>query len=178
MPVLNAYVKSIQPELEQRLGSLRQQRAWLINGTMFPNFSYVASDNFRTIRVWHPRGPDKIETWAWCIVDKAAPPEIKNETRLANLQVQSGPGASFEQDDGENWGQCTISSSGTIGRRYPFNYQLKLGHEQHDEELPGTLAPAPSEVNQRGFYSFWSSMMASDGSPHPELVEGLAKRAF
>ena len=43
-----------------------------IAGTVFPNFSMLRPTS-RTIRVWHPRGPDKTEVWAWCYVDKAAP---------------------------------------------------------------------------------------------------------
>src|SRR5205814_3770285 len=76
-----------------------------IAGTVFPNFSMLRPTS-RTIRVWHPRGPEKTEVWAWIFVDKAAPPEVKKALRLAGARV-FGPGGTFEQDDMDNWQGCT-----------------------------------------------------------------------
>jgi hypothetical protein len=72
MPEIQAYEREIRPEVNQRLGP----RAELTNpivGTVFPNFSVLRGTS-RTLRVWHPRGPDKTEIWSWVVVDKAAPP--------------------------------------------------------------------------------------------------------
>src|SRR5581483_7191525 len=160
-PAFEEYMVSILPEMESRLGPVRSQKVWPINGTVFPNLSFLGLDPMRTLRVWHPRGPNAIETWSWVFVDKDAPPEIKERARLHTQWGQAGPGASFEQDDGENWQQCTINSRGIAMSEHPYNYQLRTGGGKRDEELPGVLADIPSEENQRGFYSYWNELMTA-----------------
>ena len=39
----------------------------------------------------------------------------------------SGPAGMTEQDDMENWLYATAASTGTVARRYPFNYQQSIG---------------------------------------------------
>jgi 3-phenylpropionate/trans-cinnamate dioxygenase alpha subunit len=120
-----------------------------------------------TIRVWHPRGPAKTEVWAWCIVDKAAPPEVKELARLDNLQGFS-PGGALEVDDAENWGQCTSTSAAPMTRRFPFNYQLDLHREEYDQDLGGWASHrTPSENNQRHLLGQWAKLM--DGKTWPEI---------
>jgi phenylpropionate dioxygenase-like ring-hydroxylating dioxygenase large terminal subunit len=156
------YMKEVRDEQEERLGETRTKVA-VGNGNIFPNMSlFSGSEGNRTIRVWHPRGPDKIETWSWVFVDKKAPQFMKDFTRLATERQQAGPSSAFEQDDGENWGMCTESSKGVIARNYPLNYQLGLGRERVSEEYPGSLGPAPSEHNQRALYKMWSDLMTGD----------------
>jgi 3-phenylpropionate/trans-cinnamate dioxygenase alpha subunit len=123
---------------------------------------FCGNEGNRTIRVWHPRGPDKIETWSWVFVDKKAPKEIKDFTRLATERQQAGPASAFEQDDGENWGMCTESSKGFMSRRYAMNYQIGLGLGRYSEQYPGYLAPTPSEHNQRGLYKRWGELMGAE----------------
>ena len=71
LPTITAYEEAIRPEVEQRLGP-RFSKIFPIVGTLFPNFSFLRA-SARTFRVWHPRGPDKVEVWACIYVDKAAP---------------------------------------------------------------------------------------------------------
>ncbi len=130
--------------------------------TIFPNLSFLASEVHRTVRIWHPRGPDKTEVWSWCFVDKDAPPEVKNAHRLGTLRAQSGPGGTWEQDDGENWKECTLTSMGNMAKKLEFNYQIGLDREHASEDYPGSLGPAPSETNQRGLYRRWADMMAAE----------------
>jgi hypothetical protein len=75
-----------------------------------------------------------------------------------------GPSGVFEQEDGENWSQCTRATRGYIGRQLQFNYQMGLGHERPVKEvleadLPGTMGGIWSENNQRHFYRQWLKMM-------------------
>jgi phenylpropionate dioxygenase-like ring-hydroxylating dioxygenase large terminal subunit len=154
------HIKEILPEMESRLGPQRAGKIWPIHGTIFPSFSFLTTS--RTIRVWHPRGPERIEVWSWCLVDRVAPPEVKEATRLNYVQRFS-PGGAFEQDDSENWGECTATSRGWVARRYPFNFQMGLGHEQSSGEFPGVLGGFSSEHNQRGFYRRWAQLMAASG---------------
>jgi 3-phenylpropionate/trans-cinnamate dioxygenase alpha subunit len=158
LPEVLAYEAQILPEMQERLGG-RLRLGKPIAGTVFPNFSMLRPTS-RTIRVWHPRGPDKTEVWAWVFVDKAAPPEVKKALRLAGARV-FGPGGTFEQDDMDNWQGCTQTGLGVVARRYPLNYEMGLGLERFDEDL-GALASdyRYSESNHRGFYRRWAQLMA------------------
>jgi 3-phenylpropionate/trans-cinnamate dioxygenase subunit alpha len=84
MPAIQAYERDIRPEVNRRLGP----RAALTNpivGTVFPNFSMLRGTS-RTMRVWHPRGPEKTEIWSWVFVDKAAPPDVREAFRLSGVR--------------------------------------------------------------------------------------------
>ncbi len=152
-----SYLYEHLSEMEQRLGPTRA-RLGSSAGTIFPNFSTLWGTS--TIRVWHPRGPDKMEIWSWCIVDKNAPPEVKDANRVSYLQSFS-PAGITEEGDMENWGQATAASRGRTAKRLDYNYQLSIGHERYSEEFPGLLGPRVSEHNQRHFYTRWSDLMAS-----------------
>jgi phenylpropionate dioxygenase-like ring-hydroxylating dioxygenase large terminal subunit len=157
MPELTAYERRIRPEVEKRLGP----RARLINpivGTMFPNFSLLRSTS-HTFRVWHPRGPDKTEVWSWVFVDKAAPAPVREATRLAGIRGFS-PAGTFEQDDMDNWQQCTQTCRGVVSRRLTVNTQMGLGHERFDEGLKAWASDfRMSESNHRQFYGRWAQLM-------------------
>jgi hypothetical protein len=63
----------------------------------------------------------------------------------------SGPGGMTEQDDMENWNYATAASSGTIARRYPYNYQQSLHKSSADG--PGIKRTQQiNEQNSRDFY--------------------------
>ena len=119
VPEILAYEEEIRPEVEQAPGA----PVGLVNpivGTVFPNFSLLRATS-RTFRVWHPRGPDKTEVWSWVYVDKAAPPEVKEAIRLAGVRGFS-PSGTFEQDDMDNWQECTRTCRGVVSRRYAVEY--------------------------------------------------------
>ncbi|HZP26835.1 MAG TPA: aromatic ring-hydroxylating dioxygenase subunit alpha, partial [Dehalococcoidia bacterium] len=158
IPPLQEYYAQTQAETESRIGKTRAAVS-ILPGTVFPNFSVLFLRNFITIRVWHPRGAGKVEAWSWTMVDRDAPPHVKQILR----QITGGtfsPSGIFEQDDGENWNQCTESSRGPMARKHSLNFQMGMGYERTHEELPGSLGSvAPSEVAQRGFYRRWSQMI-------------------
>src|SRR5438874_1795131 len=163
-PDVLAYEERIRPEMRDRLGP-RLDLGKPIAGTVFPNFSMLRPTS-RTIRVWHPRGPEKTEVWAWIFVDKAAPPEVKKALRLAGARV-FGPGGTFEQDDMDNWQGCTQTGRGVVARRYPLNYGMGLGREKFDAERGAVTSDYRySESNHRGFYRRWAELMEA-----PELAQ-------
>jgi phenylpropionate dioxygenase-like ring-hydroxylating dioxygenase large terminal subunit len=158
---LQAYEAEIAPEVERRLGP-RLKRVKPIVGTLFPNFSMLRSVS-RTFRVWHPRGPEKTEVWAWVFADKAAPAAVKEAIRLAGMRG-FGPSGTFEQDDMDNWQGCTQTGRGVVARRGFLSYEMGLGHEHFDEELKAWASDYRySEINHRGFYRRWAQLMAADG---------------
>jgi len=173
MPELLAYEAETRPEVERRLGP----RARLINpivSTMFPNFSLLRATS-RTFRVWHPRGPDKTEVWSWVFVDKAAPAHVKEAIRVAGVRGFS-PSGTFEQDDMDNWQECTRTCRGVMARKMPLNTQMGLGHERFDPALGGWASEyRMSESNHRRFYSRWAELIAASG--WAELPNGAAREA-
>jgi 3-phenylpropionate/trans-cinnamate dioxygenase alpha subunit len=160
VPEIVEYEKAIRPEVEKRLGP----RLNLINpivATVFPNFSMLRATS-RTLRVWQPRGPDTTEVWSWIHVDKAAPPRVKEAMRLAAVRGFS-PSGTFEQDDMDNWQECTRTCRGTVTRRVPLNTQMGLGHERFNEDLKAWASDFRiSESNHRQFYRRWAQLMAAE----------------
>lgn len=155
-----AYEKAIWPEVKKRLGP-RCTKVFPIVGTVFPHFSCLRAVA-RTFRVWHPRGPDSIEIWSWTFVDTAAPPEIKEALRLASIRSFS-PGGVYEQDDMENWEECTRTCRGVVSRRYPLNYQMGLGHDRYNDEMAAWASDyRSSENSHRRFYQRWMELMSAE----------------
>jgi phenylpropionate dioxygenase-like ring-hydroxylating dioxygenase large terminal subunit len=159
MPEILEYEEAIRAEVRERLGP----RSKLINpivGTMFPNFSLLRATS-RTLRVWHPRGPGKTEVWSWVFADKAAPAHVKEAIRLAGVRGFS-PSGTFEQDDMDNWQECTQTCRGVVARRMPLNTQMGLGHERFDPALGAWASEfRMSEANHRRFYGRWAELMAA-----------------
>ena len=153
------YEEDTREEFEARLGP----RARMLNpivGTVFPNFSVIKT-NSHSLRVWHPKGPNSIEIWAWAFTDRAAPPEVKDTIRKIAAYGFS-PSGTFEQDDMDNWQNCTLTSRGVVARRQMLNYQMGLGHESYSEENEALTSEYRfSDSNQRQFYKRWSQLMAA-----------------
>ena len=159
-PDLVAYEQECRPEAVKRLGE-RLESVSPIVATVFPNFSMIRSTS-HSFRVWHPKGPDHIEIWAWVFVDKAAPPPVREALRLNGLRG-FGPSGTFEQDDMDNWQECTHTCRGVVSRRYDLNMQMGLGHEEYRPDLGAWASDYRlSESNHRQFYRRWAEVMAAD----------------
>jgi len=154
---LKSYYESTAGELAARLGPLRA-RIHKVNLTVFPTASFTTSSNM--IHVWHPIGPTQTEVWLYVLVDKEAPPEVKNAIRRS-AQRHFSPSGMFEQDDMDNWELSTKAATGTIMRNYPLNYSMGLGHEAwvKDDGLPLRQDAINDESNQRAFYGGWARFM-------------------
>ena len=149
------YFESIRGEVTQRLGVQRGRQLLSGVATVFPNCSHLSG---LMVRTWHPKGPMATEVWSYCIVDKAAPKEAKDNMRFRLMSTFSSGGI-FEQDDGDNFDQSGKSGLSRIARKYPANVQMGLGHEFTSEAAPGLMGAATSESNQRGFYKRWAEVM-------------------
>lgn len=142
--------------------------------TIFPNFSVFAG--LDTARIWHPRGPDSIEVWAFSLVDKAASPEEKEQARLSTLRTFS-PAGTWEQDDGENWVEVQRVLRGREARKTVLNIQMGMNEPKDvDPDYPGAISLAYSEEAARGFYAHWQRlMMDADGSATREVYAHAAE---
>jgi phenylpropionate dioxygenase-like ring-hydroxylating dioxygenase large terminal subunit len=161
VPVVQEYFQHVYEERQRRLG--KEARLLGRVGTVFPNMSFLSRQP-RSIAVWHPRGALKTEAWRWFLVDQDAPQEVKDFLRHYYMRY-SGPGGLTEQDDMENWNYASAASKGVIARRYDYNYQMGLGFESADADLPGVMSEGYSEQNQRALYQRWATLMAGrDGA--------------
>jgi phenylpropionate dioxygenase-like ring-hydroxylating dioxygenase large terminal subunit len=154
------------PEVVDRLGKPRALHMRGTHATLFPNFSFLPGIN--TMRVWHPKGPNEIEVWAWTVVDKTAPPEVRERQRIGALRTFSAGGV-FEQDDGENWSEIQHVLRGHIASQTRFNLQMGLGLDRDDDpDFPGRVNRVYCETAARGFYGRWAQLMS--GASWDELA--------
>jgi phenylpropionate dioxygenase-like ring-hydroxylating dioxygenase large terminal subunit len=154
------------PEVVDRLGSHRALNMRGMHATLFPNFSFLPGIN--TMRVWHPKGPNEMEVWAWTVVDKTAPPEVRERQRIGTLRT-FGSGGMLEQDDGENWSEIQQVLRGHVARRTPLNAQMGLGLDWDDDpNFPGRVNRVYCETAARGFYGRWAQMLS--GASWDELA--------
>ncbi|MGO9604659.1 MAG: aromatic ring-hydroxylating oxygenase subunit alpha [Candidatus Binataceae bacterium] len=160
-PVASAwYTGPAAAQAAQRVGEPRASKIFGGHMTIFPTFSFLPM--IQTMRVWHPRGPGEIEVWAWAVVDREAPAEVKEAIRLGVLRTFSAGGI-FEQDDGENWLEIQKVLRGHMARRQQLNLQMGLGHARTDDpEFPGKVNNVYGEEAARGFYRRWAEMISAE----------------
>ena len=177
-PLQAQYYRDTMPEVERRLGALRAKRLLLGVSNTFPNFTCHIFNNL--IRVWHPRGPFHTEVWAFVILDKDMPAEVKDAVRVMAQQTFN-PSGLFEQDDMDNWRQCTEAGKSLMARSRPQHLAMGIGHEGSDGTLPGLVHSTNiTEVTQRGLYAGWQNFMNAgdwseiDVAPHTAKYEGTA----
>jgi len=113
----------------QRLGTPRGEQMYSQHMTVFPNFSFLPSVN--TVRVWHPKGPNEIEVWAWNLVEADAPDAVKEEFRVGGLRSFSAAGI-FEQEDGENWVEIQRVLQGAVAQDTVFHVGMGMGQTRTD----------------------------------------------
>jgi phenylpropionate dioxygenase-like ring-hydroxylating dioxygenase large terminal subunit len=155
--ILQDYWRGMTPEAERRLGTFRAKRLFLAVGSIFPNFSIHTGQHF--VRMWLPRGPFKTECWNFVVAESSASEEVKREILTDHIR-NFGISGMFEQDDMDNWRQCTESGRSPLSRRYRQHLAMGIGHEGSNQRLPGLVAPnINSEVTQRSIYRRWQEFM-------------------
>ncbi|MEN9986459.1 MAG: hypothetical protein RI925_1961 [Pseudomonadota bacterium] len=156
---VSQYFRDTYAEAEQRLGKVRALRLAGHNN-MFPNLSWL--NGTATLRVWHPRGPNQVEVWAFCIADKNAPDEVKTAFERSATRA-FGPAGFLEQDDSENWVEVQKILRGQRARTSPLCLEMGLGQERlRDDGIPGITNYIFSETGARGMYRRWADLLISD----------------
>ena len=122
--------------------------------------------SFLTLRQWQPRGPDKMEVWSWCFVDRKAPQWWKRASTECYLRAFGMAGV-FEQDDMENWGEITQALRSPKARQLWLQYKMGLGRVSSDEERPvrevqNLRLLSLGEGSERLFYGHWQKLMMRD----------------
>jgi len=88
---------------------------------------------------------------------------LKVEQRRISVQT-FGPSGIFEQDDAENWSECTATMRGFVGRQLALPYFAGQDSEGRDD-YPGLTDSlghgGGSEGAGRSFYRHWLELMTS-----------------
>lgn len=150
------YFRETYEEAKERVGEIRALRLAGHNN-MFPTMSWL--NGTATLRIWHPRGPNKTEVWAFCITDKAASPEVKEAFERSATRA-FGPAGFAEADDGENWIEVQKVLRGYKARHNPLIFEMGLGNEtRRDDEVPGITNHIFSETAARNLYRMWADLL-------------------
>ena len=97
-----------------------------------------------------------------CCWTREAPEALKRAIRVGS-QANNGAAGMFEQDDVDNWRQVTAASTSRLGRRYPQDLSMGLGHAGPHPDYPGLVSERYiSENNQRLFYQRWEEFMNAE----------------
>ena len=156
-PEIVAYNQSRRAALTAKLGALRGEGTAPVHANVFPNLGFLPLN--QTVRLWQPLGPDKMEVWAWTIMDRDAPEALKDEMRRRTQFTFASSGV-FEQDDAENWAEVQRLLRGAKARASVFNNQIGAGQDADPAGVyPGVTDEAMSEAAARGFYARWRDMM-------------------
>ncbi len=128
--------------------------------SIFPNL-WVTEANQLSLRV--PKGPGHTEMWWFTFLEEDLAPEVYKQ-RLSRANHIFGPAGTLEQEDGENWGESTRGTRGTVSQRYPLNYamNLKHGEVQHEEGGPPFIEATVNEHGQLWTYRAWADYMGAE----------------
>lgn len=156
---VSQYFRDTFDEAKQRLGEVRALRLAGHNN-MFPTLSWL--NGTATLRVWHPRGPNQVEVWAFCIADAGAPDNVKDAFERSATRA-FGPAGFLEQDDSENWAEIQKILRGSRARKTRLCMEMGLGNEKLREDgVPGVTNYIFSETAARGLYQQWADLLVSD----------------
>lgn len=167
LPEFQDYERNRVAETQERLGELRGLHMAPMHASIFPNTSLLWQAG--SFRVWHPRGEHLTEAWSWCFVDKAADDDHRKMVRQHELQ-RHGTSGTWEQDDVDNWVQCTQASRGFAGQQFMQNLSMGVDDENADPkevhpDFRGRIGRFQSEINQRDFYREWTERMNNKTDP-------------
>jgi len=129
---------------------------------IFPNM-WITTPGFGQVSMRMPKGPTTTEIWWFTFVERGMTQERKDGA-LRRATHHFGPAGMLEQEDGENWGQSTMGTMGTVARRYPLNYAMNLGRGEviEDEAGPPYVEAKVNEHAQLWLYRSWADWMAAD----------------
>ncbi len=167
--LLARYERHLTPE---------QMQLWMrmqnLHATVFPNCSLLLTSAAvingervaqTTLRLWQPKGPERIEIWSWLLLERDADARRKALIRRA-YTLTFGSSGILEQDDTENWTNITAATRGAIARSaLRFDYTMGLGHEEMVRDFPGpgqVLNTKFQEANSRAFFRRWRELILAE----------------
>ncbi|HEY4277001.1 MAG TPA: Rieske 2Fe-2S domain-containing protein [Conexibacter sp.] len=144
-------------------------------GTVWPNFHWLQLMSsgtlgqrdvpFLNLRLEVPISPTRTRMWSWLLIDVDADPEYEKASYETYVRT-FGPAGIYDQDDMENWEDCTRASLGPAARKHSLHHTMGI-HRPLDESWPGpgrAYADSYGEMTQRSWYSAWMRFMTSGWS--------------
>jgi phenylpropionate dioxygenase-like ring-hydroxylating dioxygenase large terminal subunit len=156
-PSLTAFQRLHREAVLPKLGHMRANGSQILHSNIFPTLSYLPIQH--TLRTWHPKGPDAIEVYAWTVVERDAPEEVRAERRIVTGRTFGSLGI-FEQDDAVNWGDIQRTVRGLNARQTELNYMM--GRSGEHPELPGKTHLTYSEEGGRAMYRRWLELLTAE----------------
>lgn len=134
-------------------------------GTIWPNLSlngFGSALYARTLVQWQPRGPQATDVWQWALIEKSAPPEVKEQMAFVLTQRQAAAGM-VAPDDVDNFQRMRDVLHTTRAGKLNFNYDLG-GHRTGTlmPDLPGRVMEMVTESYHRSFYAYWATIMGRE----------------
>lgn len=172
-PAAVDWVRTRRACLDARLAHLSTKPYSFHVGNLFPTLSIIGNGTAMEsvgLLVWHPRGPYETAVTQYSFVDAAAPRVLKEQMCFALTHMQSAAGV-FAPDDHENFERLAQNTRTHQASKVPFNYEMGIAGdgvdvrpaEWQDPAWPGLVLPRFTEMIQRDFYRYWSSLMAAGG---------------
>lgn len=128
-----------------------------VRGALFPNLALSWVED--GLHILMPRGPRETEVWSLWLTGAELEPAEQQRSRFA-FQREFAVSAPAFEDMASHWEQITRLSTSFAVRQQQVRLEAGLGKERYHEDLPGMVADADSEMNQRAFYQRWQSMLA------------------
>ena len=142
------------------------ERSGLSAGTVWPNFHWlqllVQSDPglpitpVLNLRLEEPVSPTRTRMWSWFAVDRGADEAFRRVSFETYVRT-FGPSGICDQDDMENWEDCTRANVGPVAKRFSLHHGMGLGRPI-DSMWPGpgtAYQGAYGEMTQRAWYEEW-----------------------
>lgn len=141
-------------------------------GTVWPNFHWLqltsAADTESTpvgilnIRLEVPISPTRTRMYSWFAIDRSAPADYRKASYESYVR-NFGPSGIFDQDDMENWEDCTVTAVGPAAKRYTLHHKMGLNRKTAaDWGGPGVAYPdSYGEMTQRAWYGEWLNRMTT-----------------
>jgi len=142
-------------------------------GTVFPNLSYLQvmvssvmggpPAPFLNWRMWVPTGPHSTKIYSWFFIENNASAEYLKDSYECYVRT-FGPSGIYEQDDMENWEECTRVNVGKIAQQYDLHHGMNMHLEPNpDWKGPGIAYPTSyGEMTQVAYYANWLRWMTED----------------
>lgn len=143
-------------------------------GTMWPNFHWLqlvtAGDmeappiGILNLRQEIPMTPTRTRMYSWFAIDKDASADYRKLSYETYVRT-FGPGGIFDQDDMENWEECTAAAKGPAAKRYTMHHRMGL-HRPVDKSWPGpgtSYKDSYGEMTHRVWYAEWLRYMSRPG---------------
>lgn len=139
-------------------------------GTVWPNFHWLQLMSsgtigqpdvpFLNLRLEVPISPTRTRMWSWLLIDNDADPSYTKASYETYVRT-FGPGGIYDQDDMENWEDCTRAAAGPAAKRYTLHHKMGLGRPV-DTSWPGpgtAYQGSYGEMTQRSWYAAWLRFM-------------------